>query len=69
MSHMFSNYKSATLSHSPCASGPDNPSPQKSKTVIYHKFCHAKQNEYLSDFFYLNFSAFKKAACGSKLHI
>jgi hypothetical protein len=51
MPQMFSNYKSATLSHSPFASGPDNPGPQKSKTVIYYKFCHARRNEYLSDFF------------------
>lgn len=51
MSQMFSNYTSATPSHSPFASGPDNPSPQKSKTVIYYKFCHARWNEYLSGFF------------------
>lgn len=53
MLQMFSNYQSATLSHSPFASGPDSPSPQKSKTAIYNKFCHARWNEYLSDFFLL----------------
>lgn len=45
MFQMFSNYKRVTLSRSPFASGPGSPNPQKSKTVIDYKFCHARWNE------------------------